>query len=89
MECFAFVGMIFMTDLSGGTAIRVTDATEFTTQLAESGKLMVSRSSEGNDSRIFTLNSDQIGMSVDDLLRDCARQADRVVKPLDVEAVGG
>ncbi len=89
MICFAFAGAVFMTDLNGGTATRVTEATEFTTELQEPGKLMVSKSSAISDSSTFTLTPDQIGVPVVKLMLDCAQQADRVRKPLDADPIGG
>ncbi len=89
MLCIAFAGAVFMTDTNGGTAVRVTDATEFTTQVLEPGKLMVYKSAAESDYTTFTLNPDQVGVPVADLMRDCARQASIVRKPLDTRAAGG
>ena len=89
MICFAFIGAVFMTDTDGGTAVRLTDATEFTTQVLEPGKLMVYKSAVASDYTTFTLTPDQIGVPVAKLMLDCARQANTIRKPLDTGAVGG
>lgn len=89
MICFAFIGAVFMTDTDGGTAVRLTDATEFTTQVLEPGKLMVYKSAVASDYTTFTLTPDQIGVPVADLMRKCAQEASIVRKPLDTTAVGG
>ena len=89
MICFAFIGAVFMTDTDGGTAVRLTDATEFTTQLLEPGKRMVYRSAVASDYTTFTLTPDQIGVPVANLMLECAGQANIVRKPLDTRAVGG